>query len=1310
MLSPLRSMVSIEKLQRRSLGIVFAILGVLGVSFLAERLTLAYYERNWSAVVEEKSAEQLKAVTRAFVLVQRNARRIAAELARDEVVTSYLIGRSTDLGALFERAARVANRQDVGVEIYDRNGALIAWHGRSGTVDPREIRIALRGELTSYITRGPIFSHLFVITPVRVEGAYYGAVLIRKAVEMNYPLSNKFIRRAGLSEQLSRELGVNVELSYGDEVEPRSDGRYLSTVILGIDGRKLGVASILRLSRSAYLERIAGSFAHLNVALLTILVGFLTLLAVRWLAKQSSLWVRCVSVTVLLWTVRYLLLWLDVPSIFLSMSVFDPGHFASKFGGGLAKSIGDMTLTSMTLFANIAFIAQLVGGRIVHASLWRPRSLPLQLLIGVAITAFIFLSLRGVAAVIRSAVYDSTLRFNDPTVIIPSFELGLMVFNIFVISFCLIMVAVGLTWYLLAMFETGSKRARTPAVGWGAVLALYTAAGFLFQIVQETPLLSIPFRLSFGVAILLFTFYLQSRKGRREASPLAFGNAVVVLALSALFFYPVLYDGIRERDRERVEAIARDVLRPTDAWIKYVVEESLHQFLTDETLDVLLYGSREEIERLPFRCWAMSIAGRQGYNCLFALLTPTGEELSRFAIGEQVAETPADLLDVLDKQGNKVSVHYVGSGVNAVRVYSSSIPIIAADSVLGYGVVTIAVAQQFLFRGEAPTVFRISSQENVESFYRSISLCEFQGDSLVASTVELPLGYKLPKAAGIAFHDSTTVSAWVEEHIGGKGYDAYFVRRPDSRNQFIGLYLERLGLQWHLIGIVRTLIYYAIVLIGSLILVLLIRWVRGDPYHLSFRDKLLIAFVVVALVPIVIIAVYVRTFASERREEQLAERLRQETAQVEQAILDEQGGSAQKRTEALATKMGSDFNYYVGNMLAISSRRELYDTGILDRRLSGSAYAGIFLRGQRFHVEAENIGLYRYAVGYKPLLANDGSIQGVIAVPALYRQEEIEEDVARTNALLFGIYAVIVIVVTVLATTLANRIAAPIHSLTEATKHVSYGDLDVKVRAKADGEIGELIRSFEAMTRDLKQSRENLVQYERELAWKEMAKQVAHEIKNPLTPMKLALQHLQQTYRDKVENFDEIFEEVSQMVIRQVDALSRIASEFSRFARMPKAHLEQCSVNDVLREATSLFEQDKRVTLEEHLDPHLPPIMADREELRRAFINIIRNGVQAMGNQGRIIVATSREGHDIEVRIQDFGSGIPDEVKDKLFQPNFSTKTDGMGLGLAIVKKTIDDLHGSIRIDSKLDEGTTVIIRIPTDDSHLHEQSYHSAS
>jgi nitrogen fixation/metabolism regulation signal transduction histidine kinase len=233
------------------------------------------------------------------------------------------------------------------------------------------------------------------------------------------------------------------------------------------------------------------------------------------------------------------------------------------------------------------------------------------------------------------------------------------------------------------------------------------------------------------------------------------------------------------------------------------------------------------------------------------------------------------------------------------------------------------------------------------------------------------------------------------------------------------------------------------------------------------------------------------------------------------------------------------------------------------------------------------------------------------------------------------------------------------------------------------------------MTRDLKRGREELIRAEREMAWREMARQVAHEIKNPLTPMKLSIQHLRQTFRDRAPDFGRILEDVTRTVGEQIDALSRIASEFSRFARMPERQLTRCDMNEVVGEAIRLFAREERIRFETRLSPALPPVRADREELRRAFINVIRNSVQAMSSQGTITVATSMSGGRVTATLRDSGPGIPDEVMPRLFTPNFSTKTDGMGLGLAMVKGMLDDIGGSIRISSEQGRGVTVTITLP---------------
>jgi nitrogen fixation/metabolism regulation signal transduction histidine kinase len=233
------------------------------------------------------------------------------------------------------------------------------------------------------------------------------------------------------------------------------------------------------------------------------------------------------------------------------------------------------------------------------------------------------------------------------------------------------------------------------------------------------------------------------------------------------------------------------------------------------------------------------------------------------------------------------------------------------------------------------------------------------------------------------------------------------------------------------------------------------------------------------------------------------------------------------------------------------------------------------------------------------------------------------------------------------------------------------------------------------MTSELKASRARLARAERELAWKEMAKQVAHEIKNPLTPIKLSIQHLVQAYKQGAKDFGDILQRVSQTVVEQIEVLTRIASEFSNFARMPERHFERVDMVQLLMESINLFKEVKDVAFRANLSETPSFVIADKDELRRVFINIMRNSIQAMEKGGTIGVDLTVDHHACTIRISDTGSGIPENLQEKVFQPNFSTKTDGTGLGLAIAQKVIEDLDGTISLHSKVGEGTTVKMIIP---------------
>ncbi|MBI4536041.1 MAG: HAMP domain-containing protein, partial [Ignavibacteriae bacterium] len=1121
MSAALRDIVFERLVKRRSrrIGIVFFIVGLLVLSHLAEYLVVSYYDRNWEKVVDAECEDDLRNVEERFSGLQRTTRRITAELAQHSVIVEHLARRNREPASLFSHLSTVSERYDVGVEVYDKEGALVAWEGRSGPPHQREVQISLGGQLTSYVTRGSIYSQLFVAVPVRAEGNIVGAIITRRTIEVNYPLNNKYITREGLVDQLSKDLGTTVEIAFGENAEMRKDGRFVSVSLLGIDGRKVGVASVMRPARSTILEQISNSFALFHRSLVVLLLAIVLVLLSKPTQRIESLFLRSMCLTGLVWLARYSLLWIDVPTSFVSTGIFDPTHFASKFGAGLAKSIGEMTLTSLALLLNTVLVAQMMLRQDTTKSpWWYPWHGLVRLLIAMCVTTLIYLLLRGYGAIIRSVVFDSTLKYNDPRVIVPSFELGLMVFNLFVISFCLIVVVVGLTSFLVTLSSGKGLAKKWKHLPWISVAALFIVAAILFGELQENPLMSASYRLAFGFGMLVFTYYIH-RAAQKGQSLSTLGNSLLALALSAVFFYPLLDDKVHERDRERVEVFAGEVLRPVDSWLKNVVDEALRSFESEETLDILLGAEQEETSRLAFTHWARSSASREGYNCLFAVFDETGKELSRFVIGGQSLSSLQISRSTVAETTRSIRVEEVGSGINAVKIYTGMTPIEVAGRVVGYGLVVVSAGQQALFRGETPTILRTSAQENLESFYRPVIVSEFRNAALFTTNDKrIPVGYKMSPSVREQFVDARVVSLWAVEHVGDREYETFYVRRSPGSDAIVALGLEQLGMLWHLFGIVKVMVYYAVVVIVVLIGFFAVQWARGKRYDFAFRGKLLVALFVTAIVPIVIIALYGRLSARERLMENLAQRLEQETSTVGLNLLQRFGDTLHAAitplmAEQLAVEAGTDFNLYFGRELRVSSRPELYEAGILDRRLSGAAFANVIMKGKRFHIETENIGLYQYAVGYRPLLDEEQNTIGIISVPTLYRQDTLDEEISKSNAILFGVYAIVFIAIMIIATTFANRIASPIHRLTEATKRVSQGDLNVRVKAAADGEIGELIRSFEKMTKDLQRSREDLVRFEREVAWKEMAKQVAHEIKNPLTPMKLSLQHLRQTYK-----------------------------------------------------------------------------------------------------------------------------------------------------------------------------------------------------
>jgi signal transduction histidine kinase len=514
-----------------------------------------------------------------------------------------------------------------------------------------------------------------------------------------------------------------------------------------------------------------------------------------------------------------------------------------------------------------------------------------------------------------------------------------------------------------------------------------------------------------------------------------------------------------------------------------------------------------------------------------------------------------------------------------------------------------------------------------------------------------------------------------------------------------------------------------------------VRYRRGllPAPRVRFRDKVLNAFLVVGVVTVLAVGtvgVQVVTGESTRvTERQLQEHLER----VEEALALEAGRdvpiyrlAASANLDSLAARVGLDLSLYDGGRLVATNRPRLVQDRFVEPRLPARVYRDLYADGFRFTTSPARIGDFAYTVGYRALPDAEGRPRYVLAVPTLPQQERIVEEQARTLAYLFGALLLLVVTVMVTALLIASALAQPIAQLRAGLEAVGEGRFTQKLPVHTRDEIGQLVETFNDMQAQLADSRRKLAQQERKLAWREMARQVAHEIKNPLTPMKLSVQHMRRAFErsstplasgDGAQTeppakrvvdgrFTRLFERVTGTLIEQIDTLARIANEFSTFARMPTRVPEPLDLNAVASEAVALMEAEAEAAIEAHLADAPLVVQADREELRRIYINLLKNALQAIPDDrdGRIVVtsarATAADGTPVaRSTVADNGTGIPPDLRDKIFQPNFSTKTSGTGLGLAIARKSLDELGGAIGFETEEGQGTTFWLELPLRDA-----------
>lgn len=396
----------------------------------------------------------------------------------------------------------------------------------------------------------------------------------------------------------------------------------------------------------------------------------------------------------------------------------------------------------------------------------------------------------------------------------------------------------------------------------------------------------------------------------------------------------------------------------------------------------------------------------------------------------------------------------------------------------------------------------------------------------------------------------------------------------------------------------------------------------------------------------------------------------------------------------------TDINLFdVNGSLLASSQPKIYSKGLISSKMNTEAYVALNLTQRSEFIHQENIGNLEFLSAYLPFVSAKGDLLAYLNIQYISKQDELENQISGFLLAIINIMVLMLAISIFLAVIVSNRLTSPLKIIQSSLKGMKLGAKNKPISYTGQDEIGSLVEEYNKKVDELENYAAQLAKSERESAWREMAKQVAHEIKNPLTPMKLSIQHLNRSIKLADDDSEQKLKRVSSSLIEQIDALTRIANEFSNFAKMPKAQEEEVDLANLLESTNAVFAESEGDYELSFINKVIewPVIWADKNLCLRVFNNLIKNATQAIPSdrKGKVKVVLSEKGDEYLVTIKDNGIGINEESKAKMFIPYFTTKSTGTGLGLAMSKQIIENMKGKIWFESIPGVGTSFFVSFP---------------
>ncbi len=805
------------------------------------------------------------------------------------------------------------------------------------------------------------------------------------------------------------------------------------------------------------------------------------------------------------------------------------------------------------------------------------------------------------------------------------------------------------------------------------------------------------FLIVFPLCILL----VLALKRYREDTQYRHSTFVLLVSLfSILTVYQVIYLS-SQKQASQMKVIAVDLSAEHDPVAELLLQELEDQITSDSTLSLLVNDPSVDVMEIYDYLTDNYFKGFwEKYDLQFTLCSPYDSVF---------VEPPVDRFfhcysffdELVDSFGIRVSGSdfYFFDNLNGRISYFSAIPFLSADSIFRTSLF-LELDSRMVSRELGYPGLLLSERLQPSEKYSQVSYAKYHHSDLITQSGEI--SYSLSG-------NKYTKGKEEFEFLRMEGHK-HLIYNADEDNTII-VSLPVIRLLDVLISFTYVFMFFYLCLSFNL-LIIYIPYLRRS-FRLNIKNKIQYSIITILILSLILIgtgSIYYSVKQFKLRQfNSLSERIQSVYVELvhkleyEPDLTPEWQSEDYQNLDELLRKFSNVFYTDIhlfdaeGEMIA-TSRPEIFQKGLMGRRIHPEAYYRLAIDRSNEFVNEEQIGNLKFLSAYVPFFNVENKLLAYLNLPYFTKQDVLTREISNMVVGIVNFYFLLISISVLVAVFISVRITQPLQMLQSKFGKITLGKTNEIIEYESDDEIGGLIKEYNHMVEQLAESAELLARSERESAWREMAKQIAHEIKNPLTPMKLSVQHLKRSWKDNPDNWEENLERIAQTLVEQIDTLSSIATEFSNFAQMPKPKNVTINLGNKIARTVELFEKTSEVQFVTEYRNDSPVIVfADKEQLSSVFINLIKNAIQAIptGKEGIIKIVLDKENESAVIRISDNGKGIPDELGDKLFQPNFTTKSSGMGMGLAIVKNIIDNAGGVISYETRYNEGTTFIVKLP---------------